>query len=976
MPVEWTREQKLQALTIKKMLSDAGITEEAMAAELATWPAAQSVEDYVGTLYGAAQALGVDEGQYDAAWAFIEKELSGSASLPEGWLSEGAPDRALAQAADMSPELVDEAMSTAQRLGAIIPAREQMMRSSVDPVKDADLIEKATQARTWDQQKKAYDALYKAGSFAQGMAGTEMGPYGFRPAMTPHAISPEELLIEKGKLEERLVTLHRLKSEAESEHLRSERERERSRRELTLEFHRQYNKNLGELSTTARHRVDTKIAKKEDLESSFADLKKVLDLTGHSQRSTVETGVSNFSSTADPNDRSDEVAKTLNQLSGHPEAQFLLIRDLNKAAETHYSADYGRPPANWLDDVSSFEARAIALAPGLNENEKASIRTSYNTYRAKNAQAREIRTEADAVQEEIDRIVMPGVDRLHARRVRQTDPYVERTFDLSLAGDAPPMLQAPPLEKASDASSYVAGVIPGSTLSGSEVTLPNGQLVSYENFSKSYPQAQVDSSTGNIIPEMVPTKMLDRSITRLEGEIEKLDEPQLSDMDEIKEEIMSDPRFNEWMQREGYSSREKAYEFFKKEYSQRRKLQGPATDRQMRDANILSGGAPASLAERVGAVARTAVGPAGKQRRQRRRQALLQMLSPGPKSSRVTEDIAAEELPGEAPETAKVTPETAPVAQPTWKDTGDGTEYTLQDDGTITYTKADGTEISVSKEEKPDAYDAILGMRPEAPEGWSEETQAKGKAYVDAMAAEGIVPTGLPRQVTTSREELKKELAAVPGAETREGASPEETERIGLLERLRFGREERGLGEKGDTPGWFKDAQKKKAYEEARAAADSARARDEEPPAWAATILDMEPLEGLDRGEIQRATTEPSTTEEPWTKTTGTGSEGIPLSSVGHLREGTDVAKERTVPVLPTPRPKMTYGGALVGDNGVAPSAEEQEQFAREQEALDRGGHTYKGLPVMEPFSLPPRLSREEARKRALLKALTEPSPL
>ena len=976
MSVEWTREQQIANLAFQKILSEAGVTKKEVDAVLARY-SINNPEELLRGFFQAAKQAGV-EGKYSATFDALEKEYSDVVTIPEGWLgtAKEQADKALAQAADVAPEVVDEALSTTQRLGARIPSLRRVT-SAIDPVRDADLIQKATQARQWAKQKAAYDTLYKAGSFAQGMVGEEMGPYGFKPAITPHAISPEELLLETGKLTDRKIQLIRLKKELSEGAMRSASERERTRRELTSLFHKQYNENLKILSTNKRAEVDRLADEKTSIAKSYSEVLSKVSLKESPDGASIQSDALTSASKSDAVERADILTEALSKLSGRPESQYLLILQANAEASLSDEFEYTVPGGGWENSKTTFIRAAHGLINGLDAGSKASLEAAFDAYHLSLAEGKRLKREGKLKQDEIDSIVLPGTSALYSGYIRKTDPFVDDVFEMALPGEAPATLAAPPLDGSAAASNYVSGVLPGATLSGSDVVLPSGEAVSYADFSLRFPQATVDPATGNIVSEMAPVSMMDKSIEQIDRQIEAMKEPQLSKMDLNKEEIMSDPRFDEWMEREGYSSREKAYEFFTKEYAQRRKMRGPATDRQMRDANILSGGAPAPLAERIGAVARTAVGPEGRSRRQRRRQALLSMLSPGPRGSRVTETDAVEEGVGEAPETAKVTPETAPApAQQTWIDDGDGTEYTLQDDGTITYTKADGTEISVSKEEKPDAYDAILGMRPEAPEGWSEETQAKGKAYVDAMAAEGIVPTGLPRQVTTSREELKKELAAVPGAETREGASPEETERIGLLERLRFGREERGLGEKGDTPGWFKDAQKKKAYEEARAAADSARARDEEPPAWAATILDMEPLEGLDRGEIQRATTEPSTTEEPWTKTTGTGSEGIPLSSVGHLREGTDVAKERTVPVLPTPRPKMTYGGALVGDNGVAPSAEEQEQFAREQEALDRGGHTYKGLPVMEPFSLPPRLSREEARKRALLKALTEPSPL
>ena len=989
MSFEWTREQKLSYLALQKLFSEAGITEERIDQMLSEYREAESVEVFIGTLYSVAKELGLD-GKFAPTWEALESEYATTTTLPKGWLSvakDRAPAAALAQAADVDPGVVDEAMSTAQRLGSISPSRARVERA-VDPVQDSDLIEKATQARQWDQQKKAYDALYKAGRFSQAMAGQEMGPYGFQPAITPRAISPEELLVEKGNLEEQLVKLQRMKTDIELGEMQSQRDRDRTRRELTQLFHKEYNKRLDILSANKRHQVDTLVGQKDDVEKRYEEEYKKISLRGHDQFAVIDKAAADFGATADAGERSGVVSDALNKLSGHPEAQYLLIQHLNAAAEDHWANEIAAPEPGWHQNSNTFTARAIGLAKDLKPTEENTLATAHAAYASSISRAETLRDEAEALQKEIDKIIMPGVGSGYVTYMRKADPFIKDTFrDKPLPGEGPPTVAAPSIGEPAAAADYVSRVLPGASLRGSDVALPTGKTVSYDEFSKSYPSAQVDPSTGAIVPEMVPTTMIDRSIRRLEEEIEGLDKPQLSDMDALKEDIMGDARFSEWMQRNGYMNSEKAFEFFKREYAQRAKMRGPVTDRQKRDAHILAGEAPAPLAERIGAVARTAAGPEGKTRRQRRRRALLNMLSPGPKTSRVTEAKAVEELPGEAPETAKVTPETAPPAAApetetrlptTWTDSDKWAEYTIDADGNITYVSPEGSNKGKTITVKPGdkGYDAILKHR--TPEHGIEqpltpEQEARGAAYVQAMTEGGVAPTGLPRKVTTTREELAEELAAVPGAETRAGATAAETERISLLDRLRFGKEERALGEKGEAA--FKELQKRQGYEEARAAADAARARDEQPPAWAATILDLEPLIGLKRGEIQRAPTEPKAAPEEARKApTGPGEgPGVPLAvpareerdpaETGYLVEGIETARERVVPSLPRKKTGHIYGpGRLVGDEGVPPTERERRLF-------EAGMESEASAPEVEAAA-PTVPSEKERRKRILERLL------
>ena len=1012
-----TIQQQLSLRAFEKIFEEAGLSREKINSSFHGAPS-QSWEEYLNTLWTVTENLRL-ESKFDPAYQELRATYNSGELLPESWLQpeDNVPAVALAQAADMSPEDVDDALQGGQRAGATSPAREEMAASSVDSVRDADLIEKATQARQWDKQKQAYDSLYKIGSFAQGMSGKEMGPYAFGPAMTPRSLSPQELIEERGKLIAAKGKIAKLQTDIELGEQRSQNERERTRRELTILVHKTREDARKTLTTDKRASVESLEKQRATLSERYAEIVEELQEDTNSSGATISTEAGDFGANNGEEDRSKEAVEGLNKLTD-PSAKYLYILALNRQAVDHHGNTFSDPKGDWLDSSEGFVERAIALMPSrLTDAHKTALTNAHTHYNAKFAEKEELHKQGLELDEDINEILLPGYSAEDLSYLRITDPFFKGTFEEDAPGDASSYVAAPSGTGAA-AENYVASVVPGATLAGSDVTLPSGKVQSYSEFSASFPQARV-SSRGQILPETAPDTLLERSIRTIDKSLGALEEPQLSDMDELKEEIIEDPRFGKWMEMNGYTSRDKAFEFFKKEFAQLGKMKGPATDRQKRDAHILAGRAPASRAERIGATARTAVGPAGKEARQsnreRRRQNLLQMLSPGPKASLITETDATEETTaGAAPETAKVTPETAPspAAQEarlptTWTDKDKWAEYTIDADGNITYVSPGGSNkgktVTVAPGER--GYDAIMEYRteeygiPEA-DGWSEETQAKGKAYIDAMVEGGVRPTGLPPESKerTTREELKEELASVPGAETREGASPEETERIGLRERLQYGKEERALGEKGLAT---EEAAPKEIVDAALAARDAARAKGEEPPAWAIAVLDVVPLEGLDRGEIERATTEPSATEGTYVSPgEGTGGEGVPLSSTGHVQEGLAAAKERTVQDLP---PVQRGGsnipvGALSGKGGVPPTAEEERLFEIEgpperEEAPFSIEQDYVGTPRRWPdeanrlrdeqwerersvsgMTRQRSLGQEKRRRQALLKEL-EDSP-
>ena len=959
-----TIQQKLSLRAFERIFEESGRSREEINRAYHGAPS-QNWEEYLDTLWTMTENLELAS-KFGPAYQELLTTYNSGGILPESWLQpeDNVPAAALAQAAEMSSEAVDEALQGDQRAGATNPSREEMAASSVDSVSNSDLIEKATQARQWDKQKQAYDSLYKIGSFAQGMSGKEMGPYAFGPAMTPRSLSPQELIEERGKLIAARGKIAKLQTDIELGKQRSQNERERTRRELTILVHKTREDARKTLTTDRRATVESLEKQRATLNERYAEIVKELQEDTNPSSATISTEAGDFGANNGEEDRSKEAVEGLNKLTD-PSAKYLYILALNRQAVAHHGNTFSDPKGDWLDSSEGFVERAIALMPSrLTDAHKTALTEAHDHYNAKFAEKEELHKQGLELNEDIHEILLPGYSAEDLSYLRITDPFFKGTFEEDAPGDASSYVAAPSGTGAA-AENYVASVVPGATLAGSDVTLPSGKVQSYSEFSASFPQARV-SSRGQILPETAPDTLLTRLDKDITKSFDALEEPQLSDMDELKEEIIKDPRFGKWMDKNGYTSQDKAFEFFKKEFAQLGKMRGPATDRQKRDAHILAGRAPASRAETIGATARTAVGPAGKEARQsnreRRRQNLLQMLSPGPKSSRITETDAAEETTvGAAPETAKVTPETAPspAAQEarlptTWTDKDKWAEYTIDADGNITYVSPGGSNkgktVTVAPGER--GYDAILEYRteeygiPEA-DGWSEETQAKGNAYIDAMVEGGVRPTGLPEEVTTAREEWKEELASVPGAETREGASPEETERIGLRERLRYGKEERALGEKSlatEEAAPAEEAAPKEIVDAALAARDAARAKGEEPPAWAIAVLDVVPLEGLDRGEIERATTEPSATEGTYVSP-GEGTlegPGVPLAPLRrsersadepieteNLRKGLAAAKERTVRELPpVPRGQQNIPvGALSGKGGVPPTAEEERLF-------------------------------------------------
>ena len=1016
---ELTRQDILALMTFERLFEEAGISREAIERAAATGKYRLqdgSVEEHLNTLFSVAVDLGVFEkekaqGAFQAAFDAVKTENSQFMRLPKGWLQQRAEQDVVAStqgalteaAKDVDPAVVQEALGTPGRRGVLIPSMRQV-RAAAGPV-GHDLAEKATQARQWDKQKAAYDALYRTGKFLDPSITYQT--HGFAPAIAPEPLSSEEVMLERGRIEDRITKLQEIRGEIETSKNKTAGERERTKRELAKEIMRNREENIENLGTNERAHVDRLTASKAEKDEEIDSLRPALRSSTHSKRTTIESGASTLTGELDATKRDEALSKEMTKLAGEPEALFHLIATTIENADGSPGLDDSYATmvsdnSNWKNDKDQFLSNVRIISTGIDDANLDILGNAFDAVKTGEQRVEDLSEESANLQTEIDDVVFSSESSSYRKMFREVERWALGVFDApTIPGRKTETRAAPDLSNSEVASDYVSGAVPGASLLGTDVRLPTGDVIGYADFVSQYPTIQVDSDTGEVIPVTAdPKAMIDQQIIRLTEELKEVDEDPLSAMDALKEEIIADPRYRAWVEKSGYTNPEKAYEYFKSHVAQTAKLKGPVTDRQVRDANILQGREHAELPERIGAVARSVIGPTGRERRQtrrkRRRSAILNMLSPGARKSRITEagaaetqgEPAAETAPPAAEAGAPVETETAPGIQATWKDKNpkDDTEYTLRDNDIITYINKEGKAVAVSPGDT--GYDAIMEMRPPPPLSPEQE------AIAAAMTEGGVASAGLPRKVTTSREELKEELAAVPGAETREGASPEETERIGLRERLRYGKEERALGEKGDAA--FKEAQKKQGYEEARAAAEAAREKDEEPPAWAAIILDMEPLEGLERGEIQRATTEPKAAPEEMYVSPGEGTPGGPgvsPTSTGHMQQGVSVAKERTVPVLPSPLAgrSLTPVGGRVGREGEPVSEEEQRKYDAGEAVMKEDFPPY--VPPHERLPRPPdapddpadpgafqhrihHLSREEARKKALIDALKTPSGL
>jgi hypothetical protein len=915
----------------------------------------------------------------------------------------GAVEQIKQEASDVAPEIVDEALDTAQRLSAVIPSRRRLAQS-IDMQGDADLIEKASELKSLDRQKALYDASYRAGTFAQKMAGQQPTTYGFAPAVAPEGLSAADLAEEKGRLLRQLTDLQQARARLVQSANQSDREKERSRREVYQTLLKQQEERLSNLSTS-------QLAKHKDIRDRFEDKDKEIDtamgefdLARNPKSGIIEAAARKYAGTSDGPTRLNELKKTFDSLAGNQVAQYLLIkRTADAFGSSNFKGTWSAVPGYAVDQTDfTTTGRSLGIS------DEAALKAAFNTYSEKGRRISELKTEQIELRKQMDEIVWPGVASFYADKLRTAESWFKSTY-------APEggftTIEAPANAESADAASYVGSVYPGAVLAGSDVKLPSGEVVAYSDFAADFPSAEFNPATQSIVPAVPASRFLEETIEQTQDALSDLDDPQLSEMDERKQDIMQDPRFDMYMEKNGYTDRDKAFEYFKSDYALRKRLASPATDRQKRDAALVSGQAMGTLPQRIGAVARTALGPPGRQRRQRRRQAVLSLLSPGVKKSRITEDDAAtatttQPAPETAPPQAAASPPPAPEpALPTvWTDAGKYATYAVDKDGNLTMTK-DGKTSTIDPVKQKKAHAAIMAARtvangiefPEPSEFDDATRSAVGQAMLDEDEASGA-PTALPRQVLQSEEQFKKELAAIPDA-------PDDI-RVSPLERLRFGQEERGLRvpplvrfayeavekakSSGDTPPrWAtntiagyqqeQDAAGASMRRDAGIAAaeeaiEKARMLDEEPPAWAAATLDSLPLVPQDRGEIQRATTEPEIRgrSEQQNKYLAslpevepTGGEGVPLSSSGHVREGIDVAKARTVPVLPRPEPlddptRFTEP-ELVGSGGVPVDPDLQRVYAAGERAMEADNQEQVSS---SPSSNDVSVSSDQERKR------------
>ena len=824
------------------------------------------------------------------------------------------------------------------------------------------------------------------------MAGQQPTTYGFAPAVAPEGLSAADLAEEKGRLLRQLTDLQQARARLVQSANQSDREKERSRREVYQTLLKQQEERLENLSTS-------QLAKHKDIRDRFEDKDKEIDtamgefdLARNPKSGIIEAAARKYAGTSDGNVRLNDLKKTFDSLAGNPVAQYLLIKRTADAFGSSNFKGTWSAVLGYAVDQTDFTTTGRSL--GINDD--AALKAAFNTYSEKGRRISELSDEQIELRKQMDEIVWPGVSSFYADKLRTAESWFKSTY-------APEggftTIEAPADAGSADAASYVGSVYPGAVLAGSDVKLPSGEVVAYSDFAADFPSAEFNPATQSIVPAVPASRFLEETIEQAQDALSDLDDPQLSEMDERKQDIMQDPRFDMYMEKNGYTDRDKAFEYFKSDYALRKRLASPATDRQKRDAALVSGQAMGTLPQRIGAVARTALGPPGRQRRQRRRQAVLSLLSPGVKKSRITEDDAAtatttQPAPETAPPQAAASPPPAPEpALPTvWTDAGKYATYAVDKDGNLTLTK-DGKTSTIDPVKQKEAHAAIMAARtvangiefPEPSEFDDATRSAVGQAMLDEDEASGVgsrpypynpdevsgSSTALPRQVLQSDEQFKKELAAIPDA-------PDDI-RVSPLERLRFGQEEKGLRvpplvrfayeavekakSSGDTPPrWAtntiagyqqeQDAAGASMRRDAGIAAaeeaiEKARMLDEEPPAWAAATLDSLPLVPQDRGEIQRATTEPEIrgSSEQQNKYLAslpevepTGGEGVPLSSSGHVREGIDVAKARTVPVLPRPEPlddpTRYTEPELVGSGGVPVDPDLQRVYAAGERSM------------------------------------------
>ena len=941
-----TYTQQLQILALQELFAKHGISEEIVNQGLATYLTnpktglgdPEAIKEFAtpqGTIDVFVTILkdkGVTEEEMRASYQEAVTKYANVPTVPEGWLSKtaeahggaaaGAVEGAATEIAEktgQSPDTVRESLRVGSRLGAINPNR-RVMESVLDPNRDADLIEKATQARTWDKQQKAYDTLWKLGRFTQNVAGAEPSPYGFQPAIARPAMSAEDAEKELAKIEQYILEWEKIEAESALGEQDTEAQREITKRKVYEAAAKQYNEERSTLTGANLKRVEALESKKKGLEKSYDPIRAKVYLTRHPKRAAIETARSNVGSTYDPVARGAELNDKINSLAGDPEAQFHLIYELVSKKDQLPGIKGITVEPNWQGTKESFIKHATKLSADLDENSKQALRAAYEAYAISSAEAKRLRKEIDDVQTEIDQLVVPGQSPMFYETVRTANKWARGIFEGEDGEEeAGPRVSAPLSPDDATASSYVSGVMPGAAVVGTDVRLPSGDVVPYSDFVSEYPSAAVDSS-GQIRSVIDPGTVRSRAISRLEKRADDIREAQdpLSEMDRLKEDIIEDSRFRQWMQAGGYTNTENAFEFFKKEIGARTRSEFVAsTDRQIRDLNILTGQEDAGLGERVAAFARTAKGPLGKQRRQRRRQAVLGALTPGAKKSRITEGDAVEATP-EAPAAETVAP-AADTGRPEnaitkWKD--DTYEYSIEENGNITYVKPDGKTVTV--EPGSDAYNAIMTYRTVQNALEYDPDSEYVKAISEARAKEELegrdVETALPEQVPFTKEQLVEELAGVPDAPALPGEMPT------LRERIAFGKEEREM--KPLKEGSKAEAEKAAILKKAEDAIAEARAKGEEAPEWAILTRDA----ALDR------TIKPQGRGEVITEGTGLPSDEAVLS----LPDG--AAPEK--PALPTtwtdgwaeytlqPDGKITYKSPSSGKTITVDPEKDKKNYA------------------------------------------------
>ena len=794
-----------------------------------------------------------------------------------------------ATAAGVSPSDAMGAFSQRNQLGAPgLNLRSLKALQSLGQI-DPEIMQRTAKYARQERQKAAHDVLFRLGKTVD-----QSITYGFDPAEKP-AMTQQDVNAELTEIAKRKAEILKIKGDIESAKYKSQGQRLRTKRELAKLILETAEKNRDTATSFEKKSLDNldkklAAANKDKDAAREVLLRASISATDDSAIKKATTAIVRAVARNDS-----EAQKTAAQAAEvkfrDPVLQYWFLDELIGRADENPTVAkllkaQGIDASRRRSDPVMFERAALLL--GGHYSDFDTMATKAYAHRDSLRDDFKKKDKAvDEIQRQIDAIQLPGFDSAYLRSHRASLRFAEDVFSGDIEeSPTTQVISAPPLADIASAQDYVSGVIPGATLSGDQVILPDtGSAISYEEFSQSFPQAQRDISTGAIKPQAQDAGGVDRFLQDLTAREEELSDPELlmSEMRADREYIMRSKMFRDWAAQRGLTDEREAFEFFVRSVGAAARGQ-QLTDRQKRDAQILSGDA-APMWEKARAMVRTAPGQLGKERRQRRRQAVLGALTPGAKKSRITEGDAVEAAPGTpAAETADPAADpAAEAAAATAPDTGlpknaitkwtDDTagrpgafqyEYTLEENGNITYVNPDpesktyGKTITIKPGDSN--YNNIMKFRAPRYALEYDPDSEYAKAISEARAKEAVegkdVETALPEQVPFTQEQLAEELALMPDAPALPGETPT------LRERIAFGREEREMkplkeGSRAEVQAKVEKEQEAKSavIKKAEDAIAEARAKGEEAPEWAILTRDAlldRTLKPQGRGEVIR----------------------------------------------------------------------------------------------------------------------------